>query len=366
MTALLEIRDNLKCFYVKNEVYLNPLVKFLVALITLVIINKFMGYMDLLKHPAVVLVIALCCSFLPKNFIVIVSALYLLMHTYALALECAIVMLAVLSIMFLLYFRYSPRDTLVVLLTPLCFILKIPFVMPVALGLLSGPMSVISLTCGTVVYYVFKLMRDNIAVFSATDAETGSQKLRIMLDGILGNKAMFITVVVFVLTLLIVYVLRRSSVDHSWRIAIYTGISVSVALLLTCEFLFELRLSVSTTVIGGIASLFICIILQFLEFNVDYSRTEIVQFEDDEYYYYVKAIPKNILAAPEKTVKRIGRQTKARPVKASQKQTAPKANMSSAHPVKTRETEGPERKRTIKTANGVSRTSVSREKKEKK
>jgi len=51
--------------------------------------------------------------------------------------------------------------------------------------------------------------------------------------------------------------------------------------------------------------------LQFFVFNVDYSRTELVQFEDDEYYYYVKAVPKITLATPEKSVKRINTQRKA-------------------------------------------------------
>ena len=30
-------------------------------------------------------------------------------------------------------------------------------------------------------------------------------------------------------------------------------------------------------------------VIQFFRFCVDYTRTERVQFEDDEYYYYVKA-----------------------------------------------------------------------------
>ena len=46
-------------------------------------------------------------------------------------------------------------------------------------------------------------------------------------------------------------------------------------------------------------------IMEFFLFSVDYSRTERLQFEDDEYYYYVKAIPKISVTAPEKTVKHI-------------------------------------------------------------
>jgi len=45
--------------------------------------------------------------------------------------------------------------------------------------------------------------------------------------------------------------------------------------------------------------------VQFFKFNLDYSRTEKVQFEDDEYYYYVKAVPKMTVATPEKKVKKI-------------------------------------------------------------
>ena len=42
---------------------------------------------------------------------------------------------------------------------------------------------------------------------------------------------------------------------------------------------------------------------QFLFFDLDYSRTERVQFEDDEYYYYVKAVPKMYVPTTDKQVK---------------------------------------------------------------
>ena len=46
-------------------------------------------------------------------------------------------------------------------------------------------------------------------------------------------------------------------------------------------------------------------IVKFFVFSVDYTRKERLQFEDDEYYYYVKAVPKSSVTIPEKTVKRI-------------------------------------------------------------
>ena len=64
-------------------------------------------------------------------------------------------------------------------------------------------------------------------------------------------------------------------------------------------------------ILGSVVAGCICFILQFLFFNLDYRRTENVQFEDDEYYYYVKAVPKMTVAAPTKTVKKIN--TASRP-----------------------------------------------------
>ena len=45
-------------------------------------------------------------------------------------------------------------------------------------------------------------------------------------------------------------------------------------------------------VIGTLISVFIAVCVKFFLFQVDYARSMSVQFEDGDYYYYVKAIPK--------------------------------------------------------------------------
>ena len=40
-------------------------------------------------------------------------------------------------------------------------------------------------------------------------------------------------------------------------------------------------------------------------FAVDYTRTEYLQYEDDDYYYYVKAVPKALVATSERSIKKI-------------------------------------------------------------
>ena len=64
---------------------------------------------------------------------------------------------------------------------------------------------------------------------------------------------------------------------------------------------------------GTLVSGVIAAILDFFIFAVDYNRTEYVQFEDDDYYYYVKAVPKIAVTAPDKQVKKINTRTAKRP-----------------------------------------------------
>ncbi len=305
MTTLLVFREQLKNFYSKYELYLTPLFKFLLALVTLTMINSSIGYMSELKKTTVVLVLALMCSVMPMNFIVFVAAAVTLGHLYKFSMECALIALVVFLLLFILYFRFSSHDTIAVLLTPLCFILKIPYVMPIAMGLVGTPFSTVSVASGVIVYYTVRYMVGSASVLNTFEDDGALEKFRYIIDGLIGNKEMFVMIVAFAAALIVVYFIRRLSVDYAWTIAMVTGALLDVMILLFGDLMYNTNLSIIGLIIGSIASVLLAKIFEFFVFNVDYSRTEYVQFEDDEYYYYVKAVPKNAVSAPQKRVKTI-------------------------------------------------------------
>lgn len=306
MSSLLEMREGLRNFYSKYEVYLLPLFKFLLALTSLLCINMNIGFMSRLSgNIVIVLVVALMCSFLPMNFIIIISAGFVCGHLYAVSLECAVVAVALFLLMFILYFRFSPKDAVVVLLLPLCFSLKIPYVIPIAVGLLSSPISIVSVSCGTIVYYLVLYIKTNAQTINTLETGEAVAKFRYVIDGILGNKEMLITIVAFAAMIIVVYFIRRMSMDHAWTIAMSVGAVVGVVVLLIGDLAYDTHFSIAMLIVGMIVSLILAKVLQFFAFNVDYSRTEYVQFEDDEYYYYVKAIPKNSVSRAQVKVKKI-------------------------------------------------------------
>ena len=304
MSNLLEIRENIKKIYGKYEMYITPVLKFLLTLLAIIMINSELGYMDLLCNVFVVLMAAVACAILPWGCSLVVSALFVVGHIYALAMECAIIALAIFTIMFLLYFRFTPKDALLVLLTPVCFFLKIPYLIPICAGLVCAPVSAIAVGCGVVTHYLIDSVSESAVAMAGAEGEVTST-FKIMLEGIIGNTAMMVTLFAFVVTVVVVYIIRRLSIDYSWTVAMVTGAIVDAMILLVGDLLLDTKISIVWLLLGSILAVLIAKVLQFFVFNVDYSRTERVQFEDDEYYYYVKAVPKVNVAPAAKTVKKI-------------------------------------------------------------
>ncbi len=305
MTRMLVLREQLKKFYGKYEVYLVPVLKFSLALLAFLLINTKIGYMQKINTVPVALILALLCSFLPMNTIIVVGAGIILAHLYELSMECALIVAVLLILMFVLYFRFSPKDTIVVLLTPICFALKIPYVIPLAMGLVGTPTSVISAGCGVVVYYTLHYISSCSTALSALDAENMLAKFRYVIDGLLANKEMFVAVAAFAVTIIMVYLIRRLNVDHAWTIAMIAGGLTNILIFLIGDLMFTTNTSIFGLLFGSVISFAIVKVIQFFVFNVDYTRTERVQFEDDEYYYFVKAVPKNTIAIPDKTIKKV-------------------------------------------------------------
>lgn len=305
MTSLVMARQMLKNFYAKYEAFIVPVLKFLLALICLLIINSRLGYMTQIKSTPIVLMAALMCSFMPLNFMVFLSAGFVLLHIYKMSMECFLVVFVLFLILFLMYFRFSPKDTIALLLTPIAFILNIPYVMPIAAGLLGTPATAVSVGCGVVVYYCLDALVAGAGSINSLAEEELTTRLKFVIDTVLDNKPMLAIVFAFAITVVIVYTIRRLKVFYSWFIAIGVGAIADIVLILVFDLVFDTHISGGSMVLGSILAVLVGIVIWFLFFHVDYSRTEKLQFEDDEYYYYVKAVPKVTVSGTNKKVKRI-------------------------------------------------------------
>ncbi|WP_242840992.1 hypothetical protein [Butyrivibrio sp. AE3004] len=268
-------------------------------------IGNKIGYQTNLTKLPILLMAALLCSIMPTNFMVLVSAGFILAHLYKLSVLCAVVALIIFLLMFLLYFRFSPKDTLAVMLTPMCFYLSIPYVMPIALGLLGTPSSIVSMSFGIIVAFLVNYISGNATSLTGAQMEETVAQFQTIISELLSNKRMWVFVVAFAITLAVVYTIRRMSLDHAWTIAIIAGALTDIICLLVGDLMYTTELSFIGVIVQSVIAIIMLMILQFFAFNLDYTRIEKVQFEDDEYYYYVKAVPKVTVSTPAPKVKKI-------------------------------------------------------------
>lgn len=306
MTNLLELKEKLRSFYGKYDIYIQPLLKFILAFGIFAVINKNLGFMQKISTLPVELILALICAILPINTMLVLAAAFIVVQLYALSLEVAAVALGLFAVMFLLYFRFVPGDGVYTLLTPLCCYLHIGPVIPLAAGLLGKINTVLSVVCGTVTYFFLHGVKENAALLGTSegDAAASAAKFSAVFNQLTDNKEMYLVLIAFIIVTVLVFAIRKSPIDHAWTVAIVIGALMNFIILFAGYLMFHIKGRLTGLIIGTAVSAAAALLLEFLFFNVDYTRTERVQFEDDEYYYYVKAVPKIKVPEKEKQVKK--------------------------------------------------------------
>ncbi len=305
MDSIYVLRGRIEELYARNSKVYDKAIQFILAVSTFMLINRNVGFMKLAASPAAAVALAVICTFLPLGVTIVAATALILLHMYSVSLGILAVTAVLFLVMYIFYLRLAPKMALVVLLTPLAFFLHIPYVIPVACGLASAPGSMVAVICGTLVYYMMEYVKKAAANMEGSGIKDMIAQGTEYLSKLFQNKEMWVMLIAFVLCFFIVFTIRRASTDHAWKIAIIVGIIANLVVVVTGNIVLGVHTSYGMLIGGSVASVVIGLILEVFYFSVDYSRSEKLQFEDDEYYYYVKAVPKLSVARPEKTVKRI-------------------------------------------------------------
>lgn len=305
MMGLLVFKEKLKQFYGKYDMYITPLVKFLVGATTFYLINSNIGFMTKLKNPLVPLVMGLVASFVPYGMTAFFAGCVILAHVSQVSLEIALIILVLMLLVMMLYYGFRPGDGYLLLLTPMMFFLKIPYVVPLVVGLSGSLVSVVPVCCGVCVYYILMYLKQNAGLLAGSSMSEMAERFIQIVKNVFGNELMWVMAAAFAAAILVVFLIKNMSVDYAWSIAIIAGVITQLIIIFIGDYNFNLPVTVGPMVLGILASVILALIYQFFVFAVDYSRTEYLQYEDEEYCYYVKAVPKIAVSAPDVKVHRI-------------------------------------------------------------
>ena len=298
--SLLRFRKKAQSLFTEGNLYIVMAAKTAAALTVLLSINAAFPYRAVLSRGLIVAAVSILCSILPWNYITVFGLLFLLGQLSALSVEAALFVLVLAVALAVLSYVTLPGGSILWALLPVLISWKIPAAAVFLAGMFGGVTAFVSVGSGTLVYYVLKLIADNAGVLSGvqsvtaegTEVTTLVQRLLLLVEGFLNNEEMIITLIVFCLTALLVHFLSRVDADCARVIAAAVGAVFCPSLLLAAYHYAKLGTAAGKTVLDALLGLVITLAVWFFAENLDHSRTEKVQFEDDDYYYYVKAVPK--------------------------------------------------------------------------
>lgn len=306
MMSLLVFRERIKNFYQRYDIYVTAFTKFVFALLTFLAINGQIGYDSRLESLPVVLGLSLLSAFTPSAVMVLLAALVTTLHIYSVAPIISIIIIIIIMIIYFLFARFTPKLGYVLLAIPILFFFRIPYIIPLLLGVISTPLAIIPTACGVILYYLILIIKTAITMQTNNSIDDILSIYTYIIDSLIGNKLMIMTILIFALVLMVVYFIRKMmKFDYVQEFSIGAGALASILGFLISDIILAQSEQIFIMILGNIASAFIVIVINFFRLSLDYTAVENVQFEDDVYYYYVKAVPKMSVTTPQMKVKHI-------------------------------------------------------------
>lgn len=293
MEQIYDIKQKLMQIYSSKSKYVDMGMKFVVGLLLFSYINGNIGYMASLNKFIIVLGLSVVCSILPYGGMLAIAVMVMILHVFSASMVLSGCVAVVFLVLFIVYFRFTSELSVVVILTIVSLNLGMPAALPIACGLLIGPLAIIPMGIGSVIYTLVNVVSGIANTLSGELSLEGILEDGLaFVDQMKDNNEIIFYVLVIAITTTVVYIVRKIQMPHSWKIAIGSGYVISLIMSLLLIGILGVDISVISVIFGNLVAVLIGLVVEIIYLGVDYKETEIVEFEDDEYHYYVKMIPK--------------------------------------------------------------------------
>ena len=234
--------------------------------------------------------------------VVFLAGVVIAVHCFSVSIDVGVLALLLFLIMYCSYMRMFQNTGYVLALVPVLYMLKLPFAAPVLVAIFAGFSGAVPAAFGVVLYYFAQYVKEAQATLTA-GTEKDFQGYAYIVNNIVKDKNMLLAIIAFAIVILVTAFIYRLRFDYAWYVAIGVGSVFTILVFMVCGMFVGVNANAGSLVLGSLLGGVVSVIVQMCKSVVDYSRKEVVQFEDDDYYYYVKAIPK--LGSQKKTVKNI-------------------------------------------------------------
>ncbi|MEE3393701.1 MAG: hypothetical protein VZR00_08430 [Lachnospiraceae bacterium] len=303
MNNLFIIRKYIQNFYAERSVLINYVIRFIYAAFSLLSIDMLAGYNPYLTSPFVIILTSVILTFLPVQVTVFAAAAFAVANIYYVSLLLALALALISMTGYLVYLRFDTETGIIAGVLIILYVLKIPYLIPIAAGLFLEPAASIPVMMGVMFYH---MLLGVSTVISASSADN-SISFTAAMNEIFTDKSMYVEMIIFVFVMLITYLIRSVRMKYSYEIAVFAGFFSSITLFLITNFSLDIATHPAHFLIENAVSLLLAYVALFFRFTLNYLAVENLQFEDEDYVYYVRAVPKMNISMKERRVRKFGR-----------------------------------------------------------
>jgi hypothetical protein len=138
-----------------------------------------------------------------------------------------------------------------------------------------------------------------------TQIEDNLQIYIYVMKSLIENKLMILTIVSSICVYFAAYVCRRLAISHAYILGILAGMIVNLMVMIIGGLIFDVKTDVLWVFLGTMLSGVFAFVVQFFKYLLDYTSVEHLQFDDDDYFYYVTAVPKLSVTSPNLNILKI-------------------------------------------------------------
>ena len=135
--------------------------------------------------------------------------------------------------------------------------------------------------------------------------EDNLQTYVFVIKSLIENKLMILMIAAAIGVFFATYICRRFAVSNAYVLGIIVGMIANLIIMIVGGLIFEIKIDVLWVFIGTLLSGGLALIVQFFNYLLDYSSVEHLQFDDDDYFYYVTAVPKLSVTSPDLNILKI-------------------------------------------------------------
>jgi len=293
METVVNIKNTVRNFLRKYDEFTTPVLRFIWGMIVFLSIKKLFGYSDLAGNGKVLFLLAAVCALLPDGFIFVMSGVLIALNSFEVSTEAGVAFVLLYIAMYCIYLRFFPKSSGYMLIIPICFMLNLPYMVPIIVGMTAGIVGAVPTAFGVALYYFSIYLKDlNLKLTTTASADSEIKVLTYFVNSFLKNKELLLFALGAAITIAVVSVIYRLSFPYAWYVAIGVGGLFNLFSFMIAGSVLKQDVNMGNVMLGSLLGMVVALIIQFFKGIVDYKKTERVQFEDDDYYYYVKAIPK--------------------------------------------------------------------------